>query len=326
MKAKLQSPYKLLSGRNETVVNFPIDRRPMVRDMVIPFNPQSPIQEEIRSCFAQASSAFNTITDAQRLIWHQYAQRIKKMNSLGQEYSMPDKSLFVQVNLYRRFKAYEIENECPVYESTGIITDVTDCGILGTKFKGNIHSTGIPAFHLFETSNALPGLQRQARKNEIFMVSNTLAYNIMGGFGEITPFEFEISECKFNKQVNDRICIQITPLNNGLVSGIKFMKNVILTEILPETATLSGALTGDLQLLSDWGVSIDIQNNDPLEIIQTILPENNQSSWLSMQLSAGTYNIIVNKGSYSTVAPESYLLQELSPPVNIENLDFNFTA
>ena len=215
-------PYELLSGRLEGVVNFPRDREPMVRDWVNPTQPNTDLQVQIRHYFALASQSFNEITDQQRVKWHSYAQRIKRINSLGREYIIPDKSLFVQVNLYRQFYGSPITFDCPEYSPAGEISSVHltlvktpshyECSITG-------HSSMLSGYVFFETSPALPGLQRKARKNELRMYDPYIAHNISWYNSNNIDHLMESSNFRYIYTALDRFCIQVTPLTTGFVAG-----------------------------------------------------------------------------------------------------------
>jgi hypothetical protein len=324
MRAKLQEPYKLLSGRLENVVNFPIEKRPMVRDMVIPYNPKTPIQEQIRTCFAEASSAFNTISDSQRILWHNYAKKIMRTNSLGQIYSIPDKSLFVQVNLYRRFDGKAITLDCPTQEPTGIITDVPSITCDGSILTITIESSPEVSYFLIEMSNALPGLQRQARKNELFLVSTILSDNIVPRSSGLQKVQYFHLYWKFPKSIDDRVCIKITPLNSGYVKGMAFKKNIILETPPITTSVLTGSLDSNEPNYASFGAEIQIWNSDNTILLETIYPSNNATSWESSLLPAGDYNLVAVLGLYENATPPTYDNVTLFPPDPTTGLNFYF--
>ena len=61
----------------------------------MPVQPRSPLQTLNRSAFTIASSAWRTLTDAQRNLWQDYAAQILYSDSLGSSYSPTGHELFV---------------------------------------------------------------------------------------------------------------------------------------------------------------------------------------------------------------------------------------
>lgn len=70
----------------------------LVRQIVIPRNPQSAGQVGVRAWHAYAASAWAGMTDSDRIAWNTAALEFRKTNALGDKYSSTGFNLFMAVN------------------------------------------------------------------------------------------------------------------------------------------------------------------------------------------------------------------------------------
>lgn len=219
MKAILQQPYEQLSGRNGALVNYSLGNNPTVRAFVTPENPQSAIQTSLRGYFTLASQAFNQLTDNERAQWASLAAYFQRTNSLGQTYQLSDKALYVMVNQYRQMDAQAISDTAPALVAAPAITSVTKlevaAGALSVIFTHSVSA----GFFMFEISDTLPGTQRQARDNEIYLASTTIGNNIVARGSSSQTVSFTAEELKFAIDVGQRRAVRITTLTTGYLRG-----------------------------------------------------------------------------------------------------------
>lgn len=69
-----------------------------IRERVIPTNPQSSGQADVRGNFTTLATAWRGLTDNQRAAWAAYAATVQKTNSLGQPYNPLPLNAFISGN------------------------------------------------------------------------------------------------------------------------------------------------------------------------------------------------------------------------------------
>lgn len=219
MKAILQQPYEQLSGKNGALVNYSLSGNPIVRAFVTPANPQTTVQQTLRGYFTSGSQAFNDLTDSERAAWKTVADAIQRTNSLGQQYTISEKGLYVMVNQYRQMDGQAITDTAPSITQGGapssLVSLKTDSGDLRITLGHSM--TG--GFWLIEVSDALPGLQRQARDNEIYMVSTTIADNIVAVDTSPQTITIGSADLKYAVSVGQRKAVRITRITSGYIKG-----------------------------------------------------------------------------------------------------------
>jgi len=101
-KAKMVAPYEQFIGRdslkstpNGSVV-FRRSGAPVTRAFSRPVQPNSPIQRTARFLFSGASIAFNALSDADVLTWHNLGLTITRTNAAGFTYHPDARSLFFE--------------------------------------------------------------------------------------------------------------------------------------------------------------------------------------------------------------------------------------
>jgi len=228
MKAVLSSPYKQLSGKQDTLVNMSLGGNPVVRTLVIPSNPQTDIQTSIRAYFNAASVAFSAVTDAERVGWNTFAQLITRKNSLGQSYTMSDKGLYVQVNAYRQLHGQAITDTAPAVTGSGTITGITSATVAGGNFTLIYTHNGVGGFHLIEVTTVLPGLQKKAQDGDYYLITTALTTSIQAIAASPQTEVFAVADMKFTLAATNRIGVRITPLGAGYVSGTPFTKELVI--------------------------------------------------------------------------------------------------
>lgn len=116
-----------------------------VRTKVTPSNPRTIAQMESRAILGAQSSAWNQLTDPQRLTWEGAVENWKKTDIFGDLKTPSGKSLFVRINKNLEQSAQTTlliapdKMEIPVVSATGVAIDITATEI---SFDG---LTSVPA-------------------------------------------------------------------------------------------------------------------------------------------------------------------------------------
>ena len=135
----------------------------------------------------------------------------------------------MQVNLYRQFKEFPVIFDCPEYEPIPSSFIIASSTYSRHDLILAINALTSPGYYLIEMSKALPGLQRKARKNELFLWSTILRDNIFliePGFGF---YLVQINLMKFSIPWGSRVCFQVTPLTQGFVRGEPHQQYLVIT-------------------------------------------------------------------------------------------------
>lgn len=74
---------------------------PTLRTLAVPANPQTAAQMQARTRFGDLSRAWNALSDAQQEGWIGGAKAISKTNTVGNDYRMSGKNLFISANTNR---------------------------------------------------------------------------------------------------------------------------------------------------------------------------------------------------------------------------------
>jgi hypothetical protein len=86
----------------------------IARNRTIPTNPSSALQGEIRSAMSAVRAAFyETLTDAQRALWNDYAFNTEVTNRLGESTKVTGYNMFCRVNLASLYTGGDIITAAP---------------------------------------------------------------------------------------------------------------------------------------------------------------------------------------------------------------------
>jgi hypothetical protein len=113
----LRSPFETARGKDSPgasgEVLYPVGKRQFSRSWVQPANPKTEMQTAIRALFAVASTAFSTITDANRATWKVLNDALPKKDKNGAEYKKTDKGWYTSVNVLRQMAGSAIIANAP---------------------------------------------------------------------------------------------------------------------------------------------------------------------------------------------------------------------
>jgi len=210
------------SGENGVVAYSSARGGNIFRAFVIPENPESTLQVAMRSYLTLAAAAYKDISAAQALIWETTANQINRDNILGISYTLTGIGLFCMVNVYRQMNGQAIVDDMPTIEqpikpvgiTSVVLTNATTLTIVA-DFTGN----DVGFFGVCRISLPLPGEARQARSGDCRLRSPTISDNIIAVAG--TTVTFVITIVALDYVATDRIGIELTPLSDAYVPGLK---------------------------------------------------------------------------------------------------------
>lgn len=223
----LQSPYDRFHGKVQgtagsggQVVFSTAKAGNVARNYVIPANPQSTRQTEIRGFQTVAAVGYKALTKAEADQWNAAAAQVNRTNILGLTYELSGIALYCQVNVYRQINALSILDVVPSI-APGIkpvaLTSVTAAA--GPSLDFVVDATGNPdsSIILVRVSNALPGEARNARENDCRLIDNVLEANYLPiSSGSATG---NIDADLFSLIQNDRVGVFLTPVTLGFIPG-----------------------------------------------------------------------------------------------------------
>lgn len=323
MRVKLSEPYKSVSGRSGNLVNFSANGNPVIRSFVKPKETRTIYQTSMRDFFSASSSAFNTLTNEQRLEWEIAAAEIQKQNELGQQYSPDAKALFVSVNTYRLLYGLSITATAP---STTIVNACSDLSTLqfdGTNWLLDTVRDDTPGYLLCELTQPLTSLQKKPREKDYILPCITMNLSMVLIDAPNTRWADNTSDMRIilDPAGGQRVGCRLTYLNSDFVKGESFTKIIATESIVPQTASISGYMTNAYAEWEAEGGFIIIRDQNTLETVQEIHPGESQSTFETMQLPAGTYRIELTTTDNYRGNPNIIGDLVLTPPDPIVNVE-----
>jgi len=232
----VRSPFESVAGAvggSNGVVTYVSGGRQMLRDYVVPTNPQTSYQTAIRGYLALASQAYQQTTDAEREAWATLAANMTRDDALGQGYDISAQMAYMMVNQYRQIAGEAITDTAPAYE-LAILSGTPSAS--HDASTSNFYSTEdadlqtFDGFALISATDALPGLARQARANEYAAVGIDYSDSIATvTSGALLVLERPDSTVRHILAVGERVGVMITPLSSGYVPGTKVAATVTVT-------------------------------------------------------------------------------------------------
>jgi len=242
--ARLIAPFASISGKIEApggqspvgaLVAMPdANGRTLTRSYVIPANPGSIFQTEIRSYMTSIAEALQTVSLAQVDAWRAIADVIVRSGRLGLNYRLTWNQLFSQVNNYQLMEGNSISFDPPAVDSSNIpagFTSITsDDGdpiqeIQVTMAESVAPTAGSRIF--FQFTRNLGSTSRSARDNE-FQGVEGLGDMIKARVG--TPFRYTFDSTRLNLLPGMRVGVKATIITaNGYPAGTIFNRNILIT-------------------------------------------------------------------------------------------------
>jgi len=233
---RLTQPFDAFHGTasgqtdNNKVVCYSSRRTGCVaRAYVVPDNPKTTIQGQVRALLLQAASEYKNGTKYCADAWTAKANTIMRTNILGIDYYLTGIGLWTMVQMYRyliglgpKYVVPELnEPPKPIAVTSATATDSTHIGVV-------VDVTGLETdgLGMCQLSAPLPGSARLARPNDCRLMDPHLyanfALHTLGvmTFDILIPSDFIVA--------GNRIGIQITPLSEEYYPGQRLLEPNVL--------------------------------------------------------------------------------------------------
>lgn len=96
-----------------------------IRLRVVPTNPTSSRQQEVRGILATLSAAWESLTDSQRSAWESWAENNPLTNPLGQQYVRTGHQAYVGINARLMDAAITVIDDPPATPVPAVLTSLT---------------------------------------------------------------------------------------------------------------------------------------------------------------------------------------------------------
>lgn len=168
-------------GGNNGSVLYPLGSRMISRDFVIPNFAPSDLRNAWLSYTSAASAAFSLISDAERAAWQALADQFDRSDAFSQSYAVTAQQAYVSVNTYRIANGQATTDTAPAF-SNPLAPEISQLDL--DTASGNVQISFATAFVqdsicLCRFSNALPSIQRNARRNDIAVKTSTFAASMV---------------------------------------------------------------------------------------------------------------------------------------------------
>ena len=147
----------------------------------------------------------------------------------------------------------------------------------------------------------------------IYLINNQITWTSNGYYSGTYDIVFEsdlASACTPNEY--DDIILTAPTNRTDLTLEVKFL------------SSLTGLLLGDIAVLGNYNAKILIYDSTGIVLLETINLTNNQINWTSQRYEQNTFDILVDKGAYTSVDPTDYQDIPLEPPADYAALNFEF--
>ena len=136
----------------------------------------------------------------------------------------------MQVNQYRQIDE-AITDVAPSLQQGTSPTSITGIYQVVDNLQIVINHSATGGFWLIENSAALPGLQRQARDNEIYFTSTVIPDNIVAVSASPQTIPIPMANVKYALVDGDRVAVRITRLTAGYMKGNSLTDTLVFTAL-----------------------------------------------------------------------------------------------
>lgn len=98
---------------------------PYIRARVVPVNPATDFQTDVRDFFAYLSQHWKELTESQRDAWSALSQEVPIVDSLGQTIVLAGNAFFAKVNILRNQVGFAIIDDAPALDVPPTVTSLT---------------------------------------------------------------------------------------------------------------------------------------------------------------------------------------------------------
>lgn len=209
--------FEAFRGRFADSVLYPVSGRQIARQFVVPANPQSSFQNDVRSIFSSASVGYSNLNSSEKQSWIDAAAGISLIDEFGQPYQITPKGLYIRVNAYRLLDGQALLDTAPAIGSPTPYTDVS-VAMDGSDVEINVTGGSASDLVVVYFSAPLPGQTRVARLNDLRLPMEDSADSIVtgsaGGF-----LSLAVANLRLNLSVGARVGCRLLPLTSNYIPG-----------------------------------------------------------------------------------------------------------
>lgn len=240
--ARLIAPFSILSGRvnapdaalaPSAVVAMPDKNgRTLMRSFVVPDNPDTLPQQQIRGILTDVSEAMQSLSQAQVEDWQAVAQNVSSDGRLGLSYRLNWNALFQQVNSYRVQFGQAITLTPPTLAAMPLYTPnaiTSDDGNPDQQLSVYLtqNPTETRGYIAIRVTRALSSPARSARQNELrYPAAPVECIKAV----TVSVQEYVLTATRLNVFIGDLIGLELTVLNQDFLPRSRaFVRNIEVT-------------------------------------------------------------------------------------------------
>jgi len=221
MLIKCSAPVESFRGKLgglDGIVGYPVGGRMFGRNMVVPANPNTTMQQLVRGYLAAGAVAFQSVTKIEKADWESLAENVILADKYGQKFTPSAIQLYQRVNMYRQLDGQAITDTAPAYDIQPAATSVAGT-IAAGDLQIDITHSNTPADVIFavRVTDTLPSAVRNARENELRYIDASPADCIAPG--GVSPQSVTMDMDNFTVAIGDYIGVEIVSLSDAYLPG-----------------------------------------------------------------------------------------------------------
>lgn len=233
----LKPPFKTYRGavafpHHTGGIVWPIGTRHFRRMGVIPANPKSDVQVQVRAAMAEIAQAWQEVTDGEAAGWETLAAAMSpRLDPDKNPYDLRGQWAYMIVNSYRKLDAQAIVDTAPAYSLplASLITEaahVTGTTTFTITVSPALVQTG---FALVEISRMTYSIRRQARANEVVIPTYPTGESVATTTSTETTITFDTTDLQWAIATTAIYGIKLTFLDANYVPGQTTLKTLSVT-------------------------------------------------------------------------------------------------
>lgn len=228
MKAILEFPYKELTGKTRKgggLVGMVWRGIQVFRNNVIPRNPSTTDQDNIRNYLTQSAQGFQAVTPVEKAGWRTYAGK-KKVTISGAEVTLPEIAVYVKVNTMRLIDAVAISDAAPTDLASFVASGITVLAFVdATKTISFIvaHNLAVVGSNQWkiQITDVLPSGAYSPRKNDYRLIKGVATESIIAVTS--SPQTVSIANPRFEAYTDGKyVGVIMTPLSAEYDEGTPY--------------------------------------------------------------------------------------------------------
>lgn len=195
-----------------------------IRNRVAPVQPRTPFQLAVRATFTALSTAWRSLTDAERLDWSDLGSQIVRSDSLGNSYNLTGNQAYQSVNLNRSTLGQAPTSAAPALDTIPeILTATITMNIPGQLDLAYTAAGGLATndFLVFATSPVSQGRNFFSRSEYRFIDS------FLGNAASPVDIEAAYVAKWGTPDPDEKVSFLIVPVSVNRISGTPFRVDAI---------------------------------------------------------------------------------------------------